>query len=450
MLTFTGHKGSGFEFCDITTQTLTRGSQYQTSFLPEMASGAEYRVKVSATYKDYLPLEWDLNVKYLPNLDGFTKFIDLGTHIFYNTSTVRPTVPYQFTLSNVIDSQDDDLDIYNFELNDGMVTYYELTEQENVIQISDAKSAEIPIIGESIAYVSSEGTFSTSNRKFFNLKGQPSNIEIPLVSNLLDGELAVVLSWTQGSKVVGSNVEMQNLDLHVEYQASETVMCTIDFTNRQCNGVKMTADSFITDNRMSTVQAIKFDKIGDFDYMVYASRSLQTVENTDNAIKNMELEATLQIYSPRHSDPVYQVDLPFYSAENTEKYWIGFCLRGGRGINFDGVSVSDPIALFLNKPDVTQQCILDQDKIGTVGISPPTGVTATTLSPDMIELSWDEPAQNGGSPVQKYRIFVSEKDVSGSRLEINTNDAKTFYKLKTPKAMHGKDYVFTVQAINRN
>jgi hypothetical protein len=55
------------------------------------------------------------------------------------------------------------------------------------------------------------------------LHGQPSAIEIPLVGNLLDGELAVVLMWTQGSKVNGKNVEMQNLDLHVEYQAADTV-----------------------------------------------------------------------------------------------------------------------------------------------------------------------------------------------------------------------------------
>lgn len=125
MLTFTGHKGSGFEFCDITTQTLTRGSQYQTSFLPEMGNSAEYRIKVQATYKDFLPLEWDLNVKYLPNLDGYTKFIDLGTHVFTRNETLRPNIPYQFTFSNVIDSADDDLDIYNFKLNDGMIDYFE-------------------------------------------------------------------------------------------------------------------------------------------------------------------------------------------------------------------------------------------------------------------------------------------------------------------------------------
>lgn len=86
--------------------------------------------------------------------------------------------------------------------------------------------------------------------------------------------------------------------------------------------------------------------------MVYASRSLQTVENTDNQIKNMELEASLMIYSPRHSEPVYKVELPFFNADIREKYWIGFCLRGGRGINFNGVSVSDPLALFMNKPSV--------------------------------------------------------------------------------------------------
>jgi hypothetical protein len=91
-----------------------------------MANGALYKIKVKATYKDFLPIEWDLEVKYLPNLDGFTKFIDLGTHIFYHNSTTRPETPYQFTLSNVIDSTDDDLDVYDFKLTDGLVDYYEL------------------------------------------------------------------------------------------------------------------------------------------------------------------------------------------------------------------------------------------------------------------------------------------------------------------------------------
>jgi hypothetical protein len=49
----------------------------------------------------------------------------------------------------------------------------------------------------------------------------------------------------------------------------------------------------------------------------------------------------------------------------------------------------------------------------------------------------------------RYRIFIAEKDSQGSTLSIETTDAKTSYKIKTPKAMYGKNYVFTVQAINK-
>jgi hypothetical protein len=153
-----------------------------------------------------------------------------------------------------------------------LTTYYSAQNQENDIKID---SPSVPILGESIVKVSTdENVFLKSQRRFFNLPGQASKIEIPLVSKLLDGELAVVLTWTQGAKVHGSQAELQNLDLHVEFKVSDTVICNVDYTERQCNGVKMTADSFITDNKMSTVQAIKFDKLGDFEYMVYASRSL--------------------------------------------------------------------------------------------------------------------------------------------------------------------------------
>lgn len=69
-----------------------------------MSNGVNYKVKVHASYKDYMPFDFELIVKYLPNLDGRTKFIDLGTHIFYRNSTQRPAVPYNFVLSNVIDS----------------------------------------------------------------------------------------------------------------------------------------------------------------------------------------------------------------------------------------------------------------------------------------------------------------------------------------------------------
>jgi len=51
-----------------------------------MNSEIPYYVKVVATYKDFNPIEFDLLVKYLPNLDGKTKFLDLGTHVFYKNN----------------------------------------------------------------------------------------------------------------------------------------------------------------------------------------------------------------------------------------------------------------------------------------------------------------------------------------------------------------------------
>jgi len=58
--------------------------------LPELANGGDYKVKVRATYKDFLPIDFDLAVRYLPNLDGRTKFVDLGTHVFFKSAAQRP------------------------------------------------------------------------------------------------------------------------------------------------------------------------------------------------------------------------------------------------------------------------------------------------------------------------------------------------------------------------
>lgn len=40
--------------------------------------------------------------------------------------------------------------------------------------------------------------------------------------------------------------------------------------------------------------------------------------------------------------------------------------------------------------------------------------------------------------------------MAGSKLKIETPDNKTSYKLKVPKSMWGKEYVLTVQAINKS
>jgi hypothetical protein len=45
---------------------------------------------------------------------------------------------------------------------------------------------------------------------------------------------------------------------------------------------------------------VKFDQIGDFQYMVYASRSKTSTKKAQTS-KNNQIEATLQVFSPHHS-----------------------------------------------------------------------------------------------------------------------------------------------------
>lgn len=94
-------------------------------------------MKVEARYKDFVPIMFELEVKYLSNLDGKIKYVDLGTHIFYK-SNKNQLYPYKFLMSNVLDDGiDDDYNNYHIELSDPMmIPYYQLDDQENVISIS--------------------------------------------------------------------------------------------------------------------------------------------------------------------------------------------------------------------------------------------------------------------------------------------------------------------------
>lgn len=65
-------------------------------------------------------------------------------------------------------------------------------------------------------------------------------------------------------------------------------------------------------------------------------------------------------------------------------------------------------------------------------------------------MSWTEPEETGGSPIIRYRLYVQDREMAGSKLKIETPDSKTTYKLKIPKTMWGKEYILTVQAINKN
>lgn len=253
----------------------------------------------------------------------------------------------------------------------------------------------------------------------------------------------------QGTYVNGNRVEIENLDLHVEFQPSDTSLCNVDFSQRQCNGVKLTQDSYDTDSQFVTVQAIKFDKIGDFDYMVYSKRNIKRYQSSGKE-RSQQVLAHMEVYSPEHPGPVYEVNLPFYQADVREQYWIAFCFKGGHGINSKGITVADPSALYLEKPNVQTDCMFDKQSTATISISQPTHVDIKTISQEAVTVSWDEPSETGGSPIQKYRLFIAEKDSQGSPYSVDTSDNKTTHRLKTPPSMQGKDFVVTVQAINRD
>ena len=142
--------------------------------------------------------------------------------------------------------------------------------------------------------------------------------------------------------------------------------------------------------------------------------------------------------------------MPFFNQDQKEQYWVGFCLRGGRGINYSGVSVSDPTALFMNKPNVNQQCIADKQHIPTIGISQPTNVQIKNVMQDLYEISWDEPTKNDGSAIQFYRIFLTDQDSSSNTFNFETFNSKTVYQFRAQKIMYGKSFVVTIQAINKN
>ena len=85
-----------------------------------------------------------------------------------------------------------------------------------------------------------------------------------------------MLTTNAGKRLANGQAEIEDLDLRVDYQTSESILCKVDFATRQCSGVKLTADPLLDDEHFSDVQAIKFDRIGDFNYMVYAERTLRT------------------------------------------------------------------------------------------------------------------------------------------------------------------------------
>lgn len=102
------------------------------------------------------------------------------------------------------------------------------------------------------------------------------------------------------------------------------------------------------------------------------------------------------------------MDLPFYDGYKREKYWVAFCLKGGHGVNKEGLTLSDPGALFLNKPEVSKDCVLDPQKYVSYAIPQPINLQAQPGNPGFVDLTWEQPKVVGGIPIRNYRIFVQD------------------------------------------
>jgi len=167
--------------------------------------------------------------------------------------------------------------------------------------------------------------------------------------------------------------------------------------------------------------------------------------------------ATIKIYAPRHSKAVYEVHLPFYDNGKQEKYWAAFCFRGGRGVNKEGLSLSDPNALFMQKPQVDKDCAAarrkqDSRNQPSHGVAParPLNVRIQQSNTTAVTIVWQKSATNGGAAIKNYRLFVTDPQGQDQALTVETPDSKPSFKLNTPAAMQGRFYSVTVQAVNAN
>ena len=116
--------------------------------------------------------------------------------------------------------------------------------------------------GPYIAIAESKG-FINNFQRFYSLP--VSTIKpmraFPLVPNLDEGQIALVLTWGQAT--------LRDLDIHVEFIASPNILCKCDLLMRSCGGVSYMTDQTSGGERGADV--IKFDQVGDYQYLVYVS-----------------------------------------------------------------------------------------------------------------------------------------------------------------------------------
>lgn len=139
--------------------------------------------------------------------------------------------------------------------------------------------------------------------------------------------------------------------------------------------------------------------------MIFASKKESTRAARENE-SIQPIEARMQLYSPRHDEVLYETTMPFFNDDQDERFWVGFCFRGGRGLNSNGVSVADAVSVMQMKPSVENQCILDKSNVPTVAITAPLNVNTKTISQDVTEITWEQSQKPEEPQIAHYRIFI--------------------------------------------
>lgn len=307
----------------------------------------------------------------------------------------------------------------------------------------------MPKVGWNEAEVSvDDGSYKTATLPFQALPGQETNFEIPLVSKLRQGELVAVLQWKSGA----INDKSIDLKLHTQFVAAEDALCNVDIYSRNCNGLHISMDSFLGQEKSSHSQAIRFSKLGPFNYLVYAS--LNSAGNqTANATESFkETEAQLKIYSSDSDEAVYSVSLPLVDHDLLKKgevYWTALCIHGNDAASVDTTFSSlDPKAILSAKPDVREACKAQKSVTKAppvVHVPRPYDISLQRMSPTEALIKWEE--NSGDQKIQGFRIFIEKKDSTAPSLQLVTGD-KRFYTLTTPKELMDQTYILTIQAIN--
>ena len=228
--------------------------------------------------------------------------------------SLLPLTPaFKFQLMNVMaDDTDDDYNDYSLKLKNAVgKNYLSLENQDNTIELSLP-----PHLGENRVEVTAvDNLFKPSSRHFLALPGLETVVEVPLVTQLKPGEMVAVLTWIQGTYLNAQGYKMHNLDLHVEFQPRDDVLCTVDHATRDCNGVSLTMDSELSDGKVSQSQAVKLTKLGEIPYLIYIS--LNNFDKSTTAIHHTrDLMANLKIYTHGQNEAAFSVDMPF--VDNTE------------------------------------------------------------------------------------------------------------------------------------